>query len=83
MYPANRDPPDIFLRPPATVARRPFAPQFPPPTAAAGRVRRQGNVAVCIATMKRIHDLPVRVVHGGHYPSFDGPRYRALIEDWL
>ncbi|MDE0046099.1 MAG: MBL fold metallo-hydrolase [bacterium] len=34
-------------------------------------------------TMKRIHDLPVRVVHGGHFPSFDGRRYRALIAAWL
>ena len=36
-----------------------------------------------IATMKRIHDLAVRVVHGGHYPSFDGARYRELIRAWL
>lgn len=36
-----------------------------------------------IATMQRIHDLPVRVVHGGHYPSFDGARYRALIRSFL
>lgn len=34
-------------------------------------------------TMKRIHDLPVRVVHGGHFPSFDGRRYRMLIAAWL
>jgi glyoxylase-like metal-dependent hydrolase (beta-lactamase superfamily II) len=39
--------------------------------------------AVYIATMKRIHDLPVRVVHGGHFPSFDGARYRALIRQFL
>ena len=36
-----------------------------------------------IATMKRIHDLAVRVIHGGHYPSFDGARYRELIRAWL
>lgn len=41
------------------------------------------DVEVYIATMKRIRDLPVRVVHGGHYPSFDGPRYRDLIKAWL
>ena len=35
------------------------------------------------ATMKRILGLPVRVVHGGHFPSFDGRRYRALIAAWL
>lgn len=41
------------------------------------------DIAAYIASMKRIHDLPVRVVHGGHYPSFDGPRYRELIKAWL
>jgi glyoxylase-like metal-dependent hydrolase (beta-lactamase superfamily II) len=41
------------------------------------------DLAVYIATMKRIHDLPVRVVHGGHFPSFDGARYRALIREFL
>ena len=33
--------------------------------------------------MKRIHDLPCRVVHGGHFGSFDGARYRALIREYL
>ncbi len=33
--------------------------------------------------MKRIADLPVRVVHGGHFPSFDGARYRELIRAYL
>ena len=36
-----------------------------------------------LETMKRILDLPVRVVHGGHFPSFDGRRYRELIKDYL
>ena len=36
-----------------------------------------------LATMKRILDLPVRVVHGGHFPSFDGARYRELIREYL
>jgi glyoxylase-like metal-dependent hydrolase (beta-lactamase superfamily II) len=36
-----------------------------------------------LRSMKRLHDIPVRVVHGGHYPSFDGPRHRALIRSWL
>jgi glyoxylase-like metal-dependent hydrolase (beta-lactamase superfamily II) len=35
------------------------------------------------ASMKRLYELPVRVVHGGHFPSFDGGRYRILIRDWL
>ena len=25
----------------------------------------------------------VRLLDGGHYPSFDGPRYRELIKAWL
>ncbi len=41
------------------------------------------DIDVYVATMKRIHDLPVRVVHGGHFPSFDGSRYRALIRSYL
>ncbi len=41
------------------------------------------DVPVYVATMKRIHDLDVRVVHGGHYDSFDGARYRELIRQYL
>lgn len=36
-----------------------------------------------VASMERLLALPVRVVHGGHFPSFDGARYRALIRAWL
>ena len=36
-----------------------------------------------IVTMKKILDLPVRVVHGGHFPSFDGKRYREVIRSYL
>jgi len=41
------------------------------------------DIPTYIAVMKRIHDLPVRVVHGGHFPSFDGARYRELIREYL
>ncbi len=41
------------------------------------------DVAVYVATMEHILELPVRVVHGGHFPSFDGARYRALIRRYL
>ncbi len=41
------------------------------------------DVPAYLATMKRILDLPVRVVHGGHFPSFDGARYRELIRRYL
>jgi glyoxylase-like metal-dependent hydrolase (beta-lactamase superfamily II) len=35
------------------------------------------------ASLERLVRLPVRVVHGGHFPSFSGERMRALIRDWL
>lgn len=34
-------------------------------------------------SMERLLTLPVRVVHGGHFPSYDGARHRAIIADWL
>ena len=34
-------------------------------------------------SMKRLFDLPVRVVHGGHFPSYDGARHRQIIRAWL
>jgi glyoxylase-like metal-dependent hydrolase (beta-lactamase superfamily II) len=36
-----------------------------------------------IASMKRLLALPVRVVHAGHFPSYDGDRHRAIITAWL
>jgi glyoxylase-like metal-dependent hydrolase (beta-lactamase superfamily II) len=36
-----------------------------------------------VRSMERLRRLPVRVVHGGHFPSFDGARYRALIDAFL
>jgi glyoxylase-like metal-dependent hydrolase (beta-lactamase superfamily II) len=33
--------------------------------------------------MTRLLALPVRVVHGGHFPSYAGARHRAMIEDWF
>ena len=36
-----------------------------------------------LETMKRILDIPARVVHGGHFPSFDGRRYRELIRAYI
>jgi glyoxylase-like metal-dependent hydrolase (beta-lactamase superfamily II) len=41
------------------------------------------DVPAYVASMKQIIDLPVRVVHGGHFPSFDGLRYRELIRAYL
>lgn len=36
-----------------------------------------------INSMERLHEIPVRVVHGGHFPSYGGERHRQLIRDWL
>ena len=36
-----------------------------------------------VASMRRLLDLPVRVVHAGHYPSYGGERHRAIIRAWL
>ncbi len=36
-----------------------------------------------LTSMERLLTLPVTQVHGGHFPSFDGTRYRQLIENWL
>lgn len=36
-----------------------------------------------VASMIRLYDLPVRVVHGGHFPSYDGARHRRIVRDWL
>jgi glyoxylase-like metal-dependent hydrolase (beta-lactamase superfamily II) len=41
------------------------------------------DVADYIASMRRFYELPVGVVHAGHFPSFDGNRYRTLIRTWL
>ncbi|WEX85885.1 MBL fold metallo-hydrolase [Sinorhizobium garamanticum] len=36
-----------------------------------------------LASMERLLRMPARIVHGGHFPSFSGERYRELIQDWL
>jgi glyoxylase-like metal-dependent hydrolase (beta-lactamase superfamily II) len=41
------------------------------------------NPADYVASMKMLYDVPARIVHGGHFPSFDGERYRRLIKAWL
>lgn len=35
------------------------------------------------ASMKRLLDLPVRLVHGGHFASYEGDRHREIIRCWL
>jgi len=34
-------------------------------------------------SMVRLYDLPVRMVHGGHFPSYGRERHRAIIRAWL
>lgn len=41
------------------------------------------NAADYYASMTRLYDLPVRIVHAGHFPSFDGVRHRAIVRAWL
>jgi glyoxylase-like metal-dependent hydrolase (beta-lactamase superfamily II) len=41
------------------------------------------EIATYIASMKRLAELPVRVVHGGHFPSFGRERMLAIIRDFL
>ena len=36
-----------------------------------------------VATMRQLRDLPVTVIHGGHFPSFGPTRYHQLIDEYL
>jgi len=41
------------------------------------------DVAAYCATMRRLLELPVNVVHGGHDPSFGRERLRSIARDYL
>lgn len=41
------------------------------------------NIENYLATMRRLENLPARVVHGGHDPSFDGRRLKELAHAYL
>ena len=41
------------------------------------------NAADYLASMERLLRIPARIVHGGHFPSSSGERYRLLITAWL
>jgi glyoxylase-like metal-dependent hydrolase (beta-lactamase superfamily II) len=43
----------------------------------------ESNIAHYLATMERLIDLPARVVHAGHDPSFGGERLRALARAYI
>ncbi|MHB9801259.1 MBL fold metallo-hydrolase [Pseudomonas sp. MT3] len=34
-------------------------------------------------SLARLRELPVRTVHGGHFPSFSGERLKTMIDDWF
>lgn len=34
-------------------------------------------------SMVRLHDIPARVVHAGHFPSYGAARHKAIIRAWL
>lgn len=41
------------------------------------------DVGVYVETMRRLENLPARVVHGGHDPSFDGRRLKELAREYI
>jgi glyoxylase-like metal-dependent hydrolase (beta-lactamase superfamily II) len=41
------------------------------------------NLADYVQSMQKLRELPVQVVHGGHYPSFGPIRFRQLIDEYL
>jgi glyoxylase-like metal-dependent hydrolase (beta-lactamase superfamily II) len=41
------------------------------------------NAADYHASMVRLYDLPVRIVHGGHFASYDRARHRGIVKAWL
>jgi len=43
----------------------------------------ESDIADYVRTMKRLRELPVRVVHAGHDPSFGGERLRELADAYL
>jgi glyoxylase-like metal-dependent hydrolase (beta-lactamase superfamily II) len=41
------------------------------------------NAEDYVESMRRLRELPVRVVHGGHYPSFGRERFHELIDEYV
>lgn len=44
---------------------------------------RESDVDHYVASMRRLRELPVRVVHAGHYDSFGRERHVALVDRYL
>jgi glyoxylase-like metal-dependent hydrolase (beta-lactamase superfamily II) len=43
----------------------------------------ESNIYDYVESMKRLRDVPVRIVHGGHDPSFGRDRLVELIDDYV
>jgi glyoxylase-like metal-dependent hydrolase (beta-lactamase superfamily II) len=41
------------------------------------------DISSYVATLEKLRALPVRIVHGGHFPSFGAIRFHQLIEEYL
>lgn len=41
------------------------------------------NAADYVASMRQLERMRPRIVHGGHFPSFDGRRFAQVVTDWL
>lgn len=41
------------------------------------------DVPAYLESMARLRELPVTVVHGGHFPSFGRDRFRTLIDEYV
>lgn len=41
------------------------------------------DVGDYVRSMKRLLEMDISTVHGGHFPSFGGERLRRIIRDWL
>ena len=43
----------------------------------------ESNIADYVESMRRLRDVPVRIVHGGHDDSFDRARLLELIDGYV
>jgi glyoxylase-like metal-dependent hydrolase (beta-lactamase superfamily II) len=41
------------------------------------------DIAAYVRSMERLRELPVQIVHGGHFPSFGRARFAELIDAYL
>lgn len=41
------------------------------------------DIDAYVASMRRLFAMRPRIVHGGHFASFDGARFHAMLDEWL